>query len=343
MRAPSRAGGRPGEQLRERRRQQQQAGDGDATAEAVARALRRLRELRDDQEAREHRDADHEAGQVRRRDGGLAQHREVDQRLRRRGPRRDEQRRPRAAPPAIAPTFAGEPQPHSPACETPSRIAASAARQQRGAEPVDPRGRRRAARAGCSRCAANAGRQRDQVDPEQPVEVEVVDDHARQRQADAAADAEDRADHPEAGRRPARAGTCRARSRTPAGTRRRRRPAARGRRSRPRSTCAERVDDRAGREDEQDRGEHAALAVEVAELADDRRGDRGATAGTPVSSHGRRRVLASNSSPSCRQRRDDERLRERERDARQEQHEQHLGGVRGGGRGREVRRRHGGS
>ena len=72
---------RAGRQLRQRRRHHHQPGGGDRQPEAVARALRRLRELGEDQEAREHRQADQEAGQVRRRDRRLAQHLEVDQRL----------------------------------------------------------------------------------------------------------------------------------------------------------------------------------------------------------------------------------------------------------------------
>ena len=70
-----------------------------------------------------------------------------------------------------------------------------------GAEPVDPRAVARWQRRD-QQVRGERGRERDEVDPEQPARVEVVDDHARERQADAAADAEDRADHPEAGRDP---------------------------------------------------------------------------------------------------------------------------------------------
>ena len=90
--------------------------------------------------------------------------------------------------------------------------------------------------------------------------------------------------------------------------------------------------DRAHGEDEQDGGEDAALAVDVAELADDRRRDRRGQQERGQEPRGRRRarveVLA-----DLRQRRDDQRLRQRERHARQEQHEQHLGRMRAGGGG----------
>ena len=116
-------------------------------------------------------------------------------------------------------------------------------------------------------------------------------------------------------RRPARAGTCRARSRTRAGRRRRRRPAARGRRSRPRSSGASALITAPTREQHEHRGQHPALAVEVAELADDRRRDRGADqeAGQDPRDGRRRRVELLR---QRRQRGHDERLRERERDAR---------------------------
>ena len=91
---------------------------------------------------------------------------------------------------------AAEPQPQSLASVTASRMRGERRREERGAEPVDPR----ALRGGRRRhqpVRGQRGGQRDQADPEQPRDVERVDDHARQRQPDAAADAEDRADEPE--------------------------------------------------------------------------------------------------------------------------------------------------
>ncbi len=212
--------------------------------------------------------------------------------------------------------------------------------QDRGAGPVDPRVRRGRHRRQ-QPVRGERGGQRDEVDPEQPAGVEDVDDDARQRQPDPAADAEDRADHPEAG------GHALARERVAHDAERQREHPAGDALQDPAGDHdadrrPERRDDRPGREDEQDRGEHAALAVDVAELADDRRGDRGRQ---QERGHepGHRRGARVQALADLRQRRDHERLRQRERDARQEQHEQHLGGVRGGGRGRDVRRRHGGS
>ena len=97
----------------------------------------------------------------------------------------------------MRPTFAGDPQPHSSASETPRRIAPSAT-DKRGAEPVDAR----AVAQGKRRDQQVRGQRRghrDQVDPEQPARAERVGDHAGQRQADAAADPEDRADHAQPG------------------------------------------------------------------------------------------------------------------------------------------------
>jgi hypothetical protein len=104
--------------------------------------------------------------------------------------------------------------------------------------------------------------------------------------------------------------------------------------------AAERADDRAAREHQQDSGEHAALAVEVAELADDRRRDRGGQQERRQQPRdgGRARVQRV---ADLRQRRDHERLRERERHARHEQHEQHLVRVRGGSGARDGGSGHG--
>ena len=264
---------RAGGQLGERGRHQQQAGAAvTVKPEAVARALRRLGELRDEQEAREHRDADHEAGEVRRRDRGLAQHREVDQRLvharlddderRRAAARRRSRRRSPASPSPTRPPGrrrAG------------SRPGARTAARRRASRPA----RRAGGEGGISRCAAQRRGQRDRL---------IQNSHARSTLSTITPDSGSPMPPPmpkmalimrQPGGDLRRAGTCRARCRTRAGTRRRRRPAARGRRSRPRSCGAERVDDGADREEHQHRGEHPALAVEVAELADDRRGDRG--------------------------------------------------------------------
>ena len=71
----------PGDQHHERARQHQQAGAGDRRAEAVAEALGRLRELRDEQERGEHREADQHAGDVRHQHGAAAQHAHVHERL----------------------------------------------------------------------------------------------------------------------------------------------------------------------------------------------------------------------------------------------------------------------
>ena len=70
---------------------------------------------------------------------------------------------------------------------------------------------------------------------------------------------------------------------------------------------------------QQRQGEHAALAVDVAELADDRRGDRRRQQ-EAAEDPGRRRRARVDGAADLRQRRDHERLRERERDARQQEH-----------------------
>ncbi len=152
--------------------------------------------------------------------------------------------------------------------------AASAPESDERPEPVDL-GVRDRRRGRDQPMGGERRRQRDQVDPEQPLQVDVVDDHAAERQADAAADAEDRADH----RQPAR--DLVARERVAHDPEREREDAARdalqqaaGDHDADRG--GERVDHRAGAEEHEHRGEHAALAVEVAELADDRRRDRGA-------------------------------------------------------------------
>jgi hypothetical protein len=100
----------------------------------------------------------------------------------------------------------------------------------------------------------------------------------------------------------------------------------------------ERVDDAAGGEERHDDGEHAPLAVEVAELADDRRRDRRREqerGEDPGGRGGARAELLAD----LRQRRDDERLRERERHAREEQDGEDARRVlgRGGGLGHGLR------
>ena len=96
-------------------------------------------------------------------------------------------------PPPIAATLAGDPHPHSPAWLTPSRIAASAALSS-AAPGQSTRVLSTGGDGGMNRWATVRHRDADQADPEQPVERVVVDDHARERQPDAAADAEHRAD-----------------------------------------------------------------------------------------------------------------------------------------------------
>ena len=97
--------------------------------------------------------------------------------------------------------------------------------------------------------------------------------------------------------------------------------------------CAERAHHAAEREHEQHDGEGAALAVDVAELADDRRRDRGGE--QEAGEHPRRRRGArAELAADRRQGRDDERLRQREADARQQQDDEDLGRMlRGSGGG----------
>ena len=191
----------------------------------------------------------------------------------------------------------------SAASPSPSRSASRDAEQD--ARRARPTAARRRASRPCVRGTRRRGRheqvrgerrgQRDQADPEQPGEVEVVDDHARQRQADAAADAEDRAHQPDP------AGDALGRERVAddperrAGRRRRRRPGARARRSRPRSSRRSAQMTEPSAEQQQHRGQHAALAVEVAELADDRRRDRGRQ--QEAGQHPRRRRPATRRTP----------------------------------------------
>ena len=106
-----------------------------------------------------------------------------------------------ATPPSSATIVFPEPQPHAFAFEMPSSSAASPSESSAAPRPVDPRALPR--RRGRDDAMDEERRgQREQPDPEEPGDVGVVDDGARQGQADAAADAEHRRDHPDGHRAP---------------------------------------------------------------------------------------------------------------------------------------------
>ena len=210
-------------------------------------------------------------GQVRRRDGALAQDAELDQRLlhtlldqhehheqgEAAADRRDVGRRP---PAPLAGLRDAEQDP------------GQRAREHHRADPVHLRVRNRR-RGRDEPVGAERGGQREEADPEQPLQVEVVDDHARERQPDAAADAEDRADDAQP------AGDLVARERVAHDPEREREDAAGDALQNPPGDqdldrARQRVDHGAHREQDEHHGQHPALAVEVAELADDRRRDR---------------------------------------------------------------------
>ena len=102
---------------------------------------------------------------------------------------------------------------------------------------------------------------------------------------------------------------------------------------------AQGADDRARREDEQDRGEHAALAVDVAELADDRRRDRGRQQERGQEPGGRRRCSRGGRSPISGSAGMTSVCDSANDTPASEQHEQHLRS--GARRRREVRERRG--
>ncbi len=112
--------------------------------------------------------------------------------------------------------------------------------------------------------------------------------------------------------------------------------------ARPAMTSADRRGqrghDRAEREAEHHRGEHAALAEQVAELADDRRGHRGRE--QERGEHpGRRRRGGMRLARQLGQRRNDQRLGQGERDGGEEEHRQDLAGMlRRGGLGHRLQR-----
>ena len=106
-----------------------------------------------------------------------------------------------ATPPSSATIVLPEPQPHAFAFEMPSSSAASPS-ESSAAPAQSIRVRSRAGEAGTTRWTSERRGQREQADPEEPGDVGVVDDRARQRQADAAADAEHRRDHADGHRAP---------------------------------------------------------------------------------------------------------------------------------------------
>ena len=168
IRAPSRPASGPATSCASAAGSSSRPACGDRDAEPVARALRRLRELRDQQEAREHREADHEARQVRGRDRAQAQHAQVDQRLGRRAPRRAARRRSATSPPTSSASVAASPSPSRWPRSRRAGARASAGREQRRAEPVDPRARDAAATAARAGAAASAAGRAISADPEQP-------------------------------------------------------------------------------------------------------------------------------------------------------------------------------
>ncbi len=186
------------EQHHERRRQQEQAGLRDARAEPVAGGLGHLHELRDQQERPEHAEADHQRGDVGRPDRAHPHHPHVHERLRLpelvAAPDRQQheadgdqpEHRRRGPAPGVALADRDE---HG----------AEAGGEQRRSAPVDLRGRLDR-RLGDEEVRGDAGAgDHDQAQPEDPRVVEVVDDHAREHEAGAAADPERRRDQADAG------------------------------------------------------------------------------------------------------------------------------------------------
>ena len=192
--------------------------------------------------------------------------------------------------------------------------------QESSADPVDAhasrcrRGRHQAV-------SRQGGGQRDQTDPEEPLDPDSVGDHARERQPDACADPEDRANEPQT------AGHLVGRERVADDPERQREHAAghaldHAAQDQHRDRVGERADHAANREQQQHEREHAALPVDVAELAHDRCRDRGRQE-EPAEDPRRGGRAGINVGGDVRQRGDHERLRQRKRHARHQEHHQH--------------------